>query len=82
MRQLKRKTFQSHLKLFNVHTSKLSLISMRKLTRVDDSIDENVARYQTVVVFVHFAEQVREAGFLVVHELQELLEVKKGMKID
>ena len=50
----------------------LSLILMFKLTRVDDSIDENVSRYQTIVVFVHFAEQVREARFFVVHELQEL----------
>lgn len=45
---------------------------MIQLTRVDDSIDEDVPRDESVVVLVHLAEQVGEAGFLVVHELQEL----------
>lgn len=44
----------------------------RILTRIDDSVHEDVAWYQAVVVLVHFAEQVGQAGFLVVHELEEL----------
>lgn len=43
-----------------------------KLTRIDDSIDEDIARYQAIVVLVHLAEQIRQTWFLVVHELQEL----------
>lgn len=38
------------------------LIKLReKLTRVDDAIDENFAWYQTIVVLVHFAEQIRQS---------------------
>lgn len=50
---------------------------MFNLTRIDDSIDEDFPRYQAVVVFVHFAEQICEAGLFVVHELQELSMRKK-----
>jgi hypothetical protein len=49
-----------------------------KLTRANDSVDENFARYQAVVVLVHLAEQVCEARFLVVHEFQELKERRKN----
>lgn len=48
-----------------------------KLTRIDDSIDEDFPRYQAVVVLVHLAEQICEAGLLVVHELQELLVLER-----
>lgn len=30
----------------------------RMLTRIDNAIDENVTRYQTIVVLVHFTEQI------------------------
>lgn len=40
-------------------------------TSVDNAIDEDVAWYQTVVVLVHFAEQIRQARLFVVHELEE-----------
>lgn len=49
----------------------------QKLTRVDDAVDEYFAWYQAVVILIHLAEQVGEAGFLVVHELQELDEWKE-----
>lgn len=49
----------------------------KKLTRVDDAVDEYFAWYQAVVILIHLAEQVGEAGFLVVHELQELDEWKE-----
>lgn len=45
------------------------------LTGVDDAVDELVPRYKPVVVFVHLPEQVRQAGLLVVHELEELREL-------
>lgn len=48
-----------------------------KHTRVDDSIDENLTRNKSVVVLVHLAEQIREAGLLMVHELQELRKREK-----
>lgn len=40
---------------------------------VNDSINELVPLYKSVVVLVHLAEQVRETRLLVVHELQEPL---------
>lgn len=45
---------------------------INRLTRVDDAVDENFARYQAVVVLVHLAEQISEARLFVVHEFQEL----------
>lgn len=51
---------------------------MLQLTRIDDSVDEDVPRDESVVVLVHLAEQVGEAGLLVVHELQELKRGKKA----
>lgn len=43
-----------------------------ELTRIDDSINENIAWYQAIVILIHLAEQVCEARFFVIHELQEL----------
>lgn len=51
---------------------RLSSSNPKKLTRANDAVDENVARYQAIVVLVHLSEQVCEARFLVVHEFQEL----------
>jgi len=49
-----------------------NLLSKAELTRANDAIDEDLTRYQAVVVLVHLTEQVCEARFLVIHELQEL----------
>lgn len=43
-----------------------------RLTGIDYSIDEYVTRYQSIVVLVHLTEQIRQAGFLVIHEFEEL----------
>jgi hypothetical protein len=48
------------------------IIIKKKLTRVDDAINENIAWYQAVIILVHLAEQICEARFFVVHEFQEL----------
>lgn len=45
----------------------------KRLTSLDDSINEVLSRNQPVVVFVHLAEEVREPGLLMVHEFQETL---------
>jgi hypothetical protein len=55
---------------FNTHNS-LDPPPLR--TRVDYAIDENVTRYQPIVVLVHLSEQIRETRFFVIHEFQETL---------
>ncbi len=42
------------------------------LTCFHNSIDEILARDSSLVVFVHFTEQIRNARLLVIHELHEL----------
>jgi hypothetical protein len=65
----------------NCSDDELTNFSKKILTRSDDSIDEDFARYQAIVVFVHLAEQIREARLFVVHELQELREKKNDYEV-
>jgi len=41
-------------------------------TRINNAIDKYVAWYKTVIILVHFTEQVCEARFFMIHEFQEL----------
>lgn len=53
-----------------------------KLTRIDNAIDKDIPWNQTVVILVHFSEQICQPRFLVIHEFQELhLEQKSISKM-
>lgn len=44
----------------------------RKLTGLQDAVNEVITRNGSVIVGVHFAEEVSHSGLLVVHELHKL----------
>lgn len=48
------------------------LFDLKQRTGIDYSIDEYVTWYQAIVILVHFTEQIRQTGFFVIHEFEEL----------